>query len=128
MKVYVITKGEYSDYYICGVVTDQQKAETLARIMSDNYGDARVEEYDTDEFSPIFEGKSAYCVMFLENGDVFKIVEESISYFEPGVCESIPKWCNGIALQVRVYAKDQKSAVKIAAEKRAKFLAGKMGL
>ena len=55
MIVYVITQGHYSDYHICAVTTDKDKAEILRKFFSANsgYGDwgkARIQEYDTEEY------------------------------------------------------------------------------
>lgn len=129
MKIYVITKGEYSDYHICGVAVDKAEAKILARGYSDNWDEARIEEYDTDNLSPVLEGKTAYRVTFFRNGDVYQIDRRSIEYFEPGVMLiPYPKNWNGATLHVFLYADDEKSAIKIAAEKRAKFLAEKLDL
>lgn len=48
MKVYVITEGNYSDYHICTVTTNKERAEKLVKIFSDNWDDAKIEEYDTE--------------------------------------------------------------------------------
>lgn len=45
-KIYVITKGCYSDYGICAVTTDKAKAEELRLFFSDKYDDANIEEYE----------------------------------------------------------------------------------
>ena len=49
MKVYVITKGTYSDYYICGVALTKERAEEICRLKTDWYESAQIEEYDTDD-------------------------------------------------------------------------------
>lgn len=49
MKVYVITKGKYSDYHICGVATDKETAEKLRVLNTDKWDKADVEEFDTDD-------------------------------------------------------------------------------
>ena len=49
MKIYVITKGEYSGYHICAATTDKDRAEMLKRMASTDglYGEeAKIEEYD----------------------------------------------------------------------------------
>ncbi|MBR0417913.1 MAG: hypothetical protein IJI66_01945 [Erysipelotrichaceae bacterium] len=35
MKAYIITNGEYSDYHICGVTLDKEKAEMMKRFYSE---------------------------------------------------------------------------------------------
>ena len=53
MKVYVITSGEYSDYYIRTVALSGEKAEQICAMLNSQkryYSDeATIEEYDTDE-------------------------------------------------------------------------------
>lgn len=50
MKIYVITKGAYSDYHICAVATDKKKAEILRKAFSDDWNEAQIETYETDRF------------------------------------------------------------------------------
>ncbi len=38
MKIYIITKGSYSDYHICNVTTDYDKAKRYKEAYSDNWG------------------------------------------------------------------------------------------
>lgn len=53
MKVYVITSGEYSDYYINAVALTREKAEQICAMLNGSNGyrsdTAIIEEYDTDE-------------------------------------------------------------------------------
>lgn len=49
MKVYVIAKGEYSDYSIYAVTLERKQAELLKIRYSDEWDEAYIEEYDTDE-------------------------------------------------------------------------------
>ena len=50
MKVYVITKGYYSDYHICAVAVDRKRAEHLAKLYGSGRNDyAEIEEFDTDD-------------------------------------------------------------------------------
>jgi hypothetical protein len=48
MKVYVITRGEYSDYHICAVALDRQRAERLKVIYTGGWDQAEIEEFDTE--------------------------------------------------------------------------------
>lgn len=78
MKIYVITKGEYSGYHICAATTDKDRAEILKRMASTDgpYGEeAKIEEYDDYAgLSPI-EGK-AYDVSasYGEDGESLGVV------------------------------------------------------
>lgn len=53
MKVYVITSGEYSDYYINAVALTRENAEQICAMLNSpkrHYSDvATIQEYDTDE-------------------------------------------------------------------------------
>lgn len=53
MKVYVITQGCYSDYHICAVTLDKDKAERLQKLYSAKEGSymitAEIEEYEADD-------------------------------------------------------------------------------
>lgn len=45
MELYAITKGDYSDYHICALTADKDKAEELRKVCSDRNGDAEIETY-----------------------------------------------------------------------------------
>ena len=126
MTVYVITRGDYSDYHICAVSLDKDKAKRLAKMYSDNYDDAHVEEWETDTVADInaLNGRRPYYVQFNPDGSV-DAFERTYEYweFEPGVDELD----YGI-VSFRVYAPDEEKARKIACDMRAKYLAEKEGI
>ena len=49
MKIYAITKGEYSDYHICALTVSKEKAEKLKKLYSDRCYKAHIEEYEDGE-------------------------------------------------------------------------------
>lgn len=49
MKLYAVTKGEYSDYHIDALTTNRARAEFVAKKCSDKWNDAEVEEYEDRE-------------------------------------------------------------------------------
>lgn len=53
MPVYVITRGDYNSYHIIGVSLYKDKAEHIAKMYSDAAHEARVEEYDADQFNDV---------------------------------------------------------------------------
>lgn len=122
MKIYAITKGEYSDYHICAVTDDEEKAKTLKLIESDEYEEARIEEYDTEE--PIIESAKRdnkyFVVEFNCEGEATNVYE--CTPHNPNKFEYAGMW------KVALIAQDEKSAIKIAAERRAKYLAGEQGI
>lgn len=124
-KVYIITKGAYSDYHICAVAATKEIAEKLRKIYSDEYSwaDARIEEYDLNEakddvrvfYDVTFaDGKVSAC--FNEYGE-----RESIQFFKGN------KWQSD-RLIVSVRARDEDHAIKIAQDRRAEYLAKKEGV
>lgn len=117
MKVYVITKGEYSDYHICAVATDYEKACILQKRFSTKYNPAEIEEFDTEDFNDIFAKKNLYSVWFCSNGKVREIFEEDMDSF--GLGDNPVRVLTSGMVVVYVFAFDKESAVKIAAEKRA---------
>lgn len=121
MKVYVITKGQYSDYHICAVVTDFKKAQILREKFSDKIDDAKIEEFDTENFNDIFAGKNLYCIYFGKNGNVTSVFVNELDYFDPK--DNLVKIFRDCIVQVNVFAFDEASAIKIAVEKRAIELA-----
>ena len=66
MKIYIITRGSYSDYHICGVAVDLKEAERLQNINTDEWDMARIETYDTEDNGEI-EGwlKHRYVFKFI---------------------------------------------------------------
>lgn len=127
MKVYVITKGEYSDYRICGVATDPEKADALAKFYSDRYDTAEVEEYDTEDNPDLTEGKKVFRMRFDRYGNADDIHEVDVHYYW---YKKLPREYRGEPgfVYVFVQADTQEDAVKIGAERRAKYLAEKLGL
>lgn len=127
MKVYVITCGEYSDYRICAVTLDKEKAEKLKEKFDRyDYTGANIEKYETDE-SDYYSVNSIYTVYFRVNGDVKRVKEEEIDSFANELIKMGPMKEDGL-LRITVWAENETDAIKIAAEKRAKYLAEEQGL
>ena len=77
MKLYAVTKGEYSDYHIIALTADKDVAEKLAKKYSnrtnmygDGFEDAQVEEY---EDGVVLLDMDCYFVR-VENGNVTEVV------------------------------------------------------
>lgn len=126
MTVYVITRGDYSDYHICAVSLNKDKAKKLAKMYSTSYDPASVEEWETDTVTDIhvLNGKCPYTVTFYPDKEpwVWRISYD-YRYFAEGIQENNKSW-----LAVNVYAKDEAAALKIASDKRAQYLAEKEGI
>ena len=68
MKIYIITKGSYSDYHICNVTTNYKKAKRYKEAYSDNWGEACIEVYKDGE-----NGKENYCWVYNPVSNTAKI-------------------------------------------------------
>ena len=124
MKIYVITKGCYSDYHICAVTTNRKKANKLSKIMSDRYDDAEIETYESDEYVDLIDrGFCAYLVDFVDGiytiSHVSKVDDhESIEYI---AWNRITPRMNKKEYYVYVRAKDEEHAKKIAQDLMAEY-------
>lgn len=117
MKVYVITRGEYSDYHICAVTLDKERAERLKVIYSSYLEDAEIEVFDTESD----KDESGLVPYKVERPDSSEPEITRIS------CEDFGWDCPGFG-EVNVWAKDEAHALKIARDKLAKYKAEKEGL
>lgn len=79
MKIYIITKGSYSDYHICGVAVDLKEAERLQNINTNDYDMACIETYDTEDNGKI-EG-------WLKHRYVFKFNVDKNAYYDVTICD-----------------------------------------
>lgn len=122
MKIYVVTRGNYSGYHIITATVDPTRAEAIRKLYDGSYEEARVEVFDSDSFIPLLEGQQRFLVSFRANGDVRR-ANSDIEVDEQNVCESY----NG-EMYVTCFARDLEHAIKIASERRARYIAQKKGL
>ena len=115
MKVYVITKGAYSDYHICGVSLDKNLADKIAEGCSDNYEDADVEVYDTEEFSPLLKGGSVFFVRLVYGTNEIEVCEEDWDYMLGRINKVVPMIRNQGCFTY-VVAEDEEHARKIGSD------------
>ncbi len=116
MIVYVITKGEYSDYSIYGVAIDKKRAERIRDFISDKWERAEIEEYDTENWQPLEEGKKAYNVIISDSGSVKCYLTDA--FFDDK--EHCDRWSDN-AYHLRVWAKSEEHAKKIAQDRVAEL-------
>lgn len=121
MKVYVITKGEYSDYMICDVTLDKEQAELLKREYSDRWEEACIEEYDIDRYKiEVSEDyKPMWNVEFCRN-EISRCYAFTGDNVKHGTVHNVGR-CSTI--YVYVNAKDEEHARKIAKDIYMKWLA-----
>lgn len=127
MKIYVVTRGFNSDYHIIAATLDEERA----KILKDKFdGDCswnktRIEVYEDSEeiVKPLWE------VFFNDKGEVDDICQNTSSYSYGAIRNFEPQYYNKLRkLHINVFADTTEAAVKIAAEKRAQYLAEKNGL
>ena len=125
MKIYVLTKGDYSDYHIITATTDyklakqiKEKFEKEDSIWSE---EVYIEIYENAEFYM----RPCWFLRFDKSGDVIEATNDTSEY-------SYKEMRDGLDVQgnyyVNLIADDLESAIKIGAEKRAMFLAEKEGI
>lgn len=127
MKVYIITKGDYSDYHICAVTTDKKKAEILCKAYNDLDGwyKAEIETYDTDEFLTEIENGLKLYDCRMERNKPMVIYEVDLDYTNSSDFNVRYKH---YTYYVCVWAKDKEHALKIASDKIAEYKANKEGI
>lgn len=121
MKVYVVTEGCYSDYHIMAVCLNHAIAEKIAKLSDD----ASIEEWESDIYDSVPYDYHFYDVRGPIKGEL--VVDESRTdnpfYFEPGTF-----LYPGDRFVWKGFARDEKHALKIAYDNRAKKLAEREGL
>ena len=118
-KIYVVTRGDYSDYHIITATINKDIADQIAKKFN-----AEVEIYDDSEIYT----KTIFGVTFNKVGDVLYCYKLTEYDYPPNNKIIQHKKNNQTCLYVEVEADDTQSAIKIAAEKRAEFLAEQEGI
>ena len=123
-EIYVVTEGSYSDYHICGVFTDKEKAENFVNIYNKYSGDyAEIETYEDG-------------VMLNTNGIKFEVCfcrdkHDNLVCFYSSTASPSDK-CGVRAInsyiEVVVFAETKAQAKKIAEDKLAEWLAERKGV
>ena len=123
MKIYVITKGEYSSYHIVGATTDEKLARKLQKIHNNKFCEARVETYEDsyEEMLPIYE------VFANLDGKILEVNRQDVPLYhlkkEIGLLQKTP---SGYILDVQ--AENEKIAKKIFFDTLAQEKAKKEGI
>lgn len=128
MRVYIITEGTYSDYHICAVCLDKEKAEILAKKVC-----GEVEEYETKDADILCKKIPYYSIEIdVKTGKILRAEQRSVEdsdYYDGYAkgwdrCEPIQK--NGkviICFNTYVKAEEEEKAIKIARDKWAEYKA-----
>ena len=130
MIIYVITKGCYSDYRICAVTEDKERADALVKLFSDSFDNAQIEEYDTDRWADavtvLKEKYHSYRVLLKTDDDTPQVVDwdfDLADRFDNRVQQNSrgQYWCDITAI-------DKEHAEKIFYDKLAEYKAEKEGI
>lgn len=120
--IYIITKGNYSCYRVVAATTDRKIAKKIKKKFSDECDDCRIEEFPDAEVML----KNRWNVFFTKEGNVFKCMLSNDEYDylkRKDIIDTVYK--RDYDLIAIVEADTEEAAIKIAAEKRAKYLAEK---
>jgi hypothetical protein len=122
MKIYVVTKGCYSDYHIITATTDEKLAYKIKdKFNGGSYDETNVEVFEDAEILM----KPCYFLRFDKSGNVIESYEESEN--EYGYEQSQGEDVRG-NFYIHIPTDSMESAIKIGAEKRAMFLVQKEGI
>lgn len=131
MKVYIVFDGCYSDTHVEAVFDNRQRAEAFAQTACGL--DGEVQEWEINEHRPIPKNKGFFKVTMDIDGNsqvekedlVYYKTEETINgRYNYKVFNRISDSTQKIKLLImRVFAKDEKHAVKIVNEKRVQLIA-----
>lgn len=125
--IYIVTKGCYSDYHVIAATTDYDTAVKIAKKFDGDYNfdSTNIEEFPDAEVML----KNVWRVYFKENGDVWRcdLSDDEYDYRMINRAVDMTYKCD-YDLVIYVESDTQEGAIKIAAEKRAKYLAEKNGL
>lgn len=124
-KVYVLTRGSYSDYSIVGIFSTRGKADAFKNVINcvDGYNDLEEWELDSDAPNKIRRGYSIWTVLMLRNGRVQHVSRNKQPEWYDVYCVTKPPHIWKRTLYALVWAKTSTYAIKIANEYRAQFIA-----
>lgn len=123
MKIYVVTKGYYSDYHIITATTDEEVAKKIAKNFNEGYDKTNIEIFEDSELyvNPFWE------ITFDSDGDVLDMTKTTNEYYLDNINQVEPSG-DGKTMYICVSAENAEHAIKIASEKRAEYEAMKAGI
>lgn len=120
MKIYVITKGSYSDYHICAVADNKKRAKELQKFFcqGEGYEIPSIETFDTEEYTDVFDRGFKVYTCFVRDGLIYVNEREDNDY----PTTKIERWKDN-SYRLDVVAKDKEHAQKIFTDKVAEYKA-----
>lgn len=122
-KIYIITKGRYSDYHICAVTMDKSRAENLKKLFDGRWEEAEIEEYTLDEAQ---NNEYVYYIDFQDNLSPHIYIDEYSGFANSSDASQVIECSEYVRVCVR--AKDEKHAMKIAQDEYARWKAEQEGI
>jgi hypothetical protein len=127
-KIYLVTKGDYSEYHICSVWSTKERAEKNAKLIQ-----GYVEEWEIDSSKK--QQSVQYTFIFQKNGDIFLAGVTDYNQEKPDSdkkndlygYEDMPH-NEDRDIMVSVWATSELKAEKIAIDMKTKYLAEKKGV
>lgn len=131
MKVYLATRGSYSDYSIEAIFSSKRKANTFIKYFpSGEWNDIEEYELDPTDWEIVKKNIPLWDVIIeKETGNISSIEERTYNYYEiqnPPV--NVIWHCHNLGsmdLRTYVFAKTKEKAIKIANERRTGFIISK---
>lgn len=132
--LYAITREGYSDYCICAITSDKERAEFLRRYYTFSGEEAQIEEYidsdpdvgQTRQLFPVWKVTrtvmnewAAYLTIYEE-----KPYKNTYSFIDSAYV--VKK--NTVIFSAKIQADDESHAIKIAQDQYAKMMAEKLGV
>lgn len=133
MKIYIITKGDYSDYHICAATTDENVAKNLLQLYRDRWEEPIIETYDDVAARDVLHGGRIWDVFINSKNTAFRACEQYNSVAVPAninQVERIEDWMlcgENEDYIISVVAKSKQHAEKIAQDIFAEYKYNKQG-
>lgn len=120
--IYLVTRGDYSDYEVTAVFTEKKLAEKyINSFKKSNYDEFRIEVYILNPHEEqLKKDYKPYFVRMAKDGKVKDIYIQESHY---NLDNLNIKFDINNNMYISIFAKDEKHAVKIANEKRGQLIA-----
>lgn len=117
-SIFLITKGEYSDYHICAVASTKELADKALKL----YNADDIAEYQLDDFASIPPNHEPYRIMLDFNGNIVHFDTADMLWFHKPDMPRSGFTSNKNCFAFHPLATSLNHAIKIATEKRQELL------